>query len=349
MRESRLINNAISNFNLDLRGLTVLTEAASGHYVWTPIIAALSGAEVIAYSRDSRFATFDEVKRLTLEYAELLDVLTRITVTDILDSSHISKADIITNLGFLRPLNKDKLRNCKETAVITLMWETWEFRERDLDLRYCIESHIPVLGTNESHPLLRTIDYLGCVAKKMLFECNVEVFQTKIGIIGSGRFAKTILRSLNLDEADCFSITSFSESEIREIPYCDALIVADHESDIVYIGKNGLLTAEKLKEINRDVKLFHICGGIEIEELKKNGIVTFPLDIAPSRSMSVRTDYVGPKPLVDLHTAGLKVGEELSRARLSGLDYDASISKTLNNQIAQDFSKGQRERNGYHK
>jgi hypothetical protein len=58
--------------------------------------------------------------------------------------------------------------------------------------------------------------------------------------------------------------------------------------------------------------------------------------------MSVATDYLGPKPLIGLHTAGLKVGETLARARIQGLSALQAEYATLRRlPIAQGFP-------GYH-
>src|SRR5690606_1365873 len=51
-----LMRAAIARCRLDLSGLTVLTEAASGAYVVTPVLAALAGAaRVIAVTRTTRY------------------------------------------------------------------------------------------------------------------------------------------------------------------------------------------------------------------------------------------------------------------------------------------------------
>ena len=44
-RIEKLIPDAIDTYDLDLSGLTVFTEAASGNYVVTPLIAALAGSD----------------------------------------------------------------------------------------------------------------------------------------------------------------------------------------------------------------------------------------------------------------------------------------------------------------
>ena len=41
--------------DLDLSGLTVLTEAASGSFISTPLMAAAAGAKVIAVTKSSQF------------------------------------------------------------------------------------------------------------------------------------------------------------------------------------------------------------------------------------------------------------------------------------------------------
>ena len=61
-RIKSLIMDMISTLKLDLSGLTILTEAATGYYALTPIIAAMAGADsVYAMTRNSRFGTVADV------------------------------------------------------------------------------------------------------------------------------------------------------------------------------------------------------------------------------------------------------------------------------------------------
>ena len=61
LRAKRLMEEAIEKFHLNLTGFSVLTEAASGNYVFTPLICALAGAkEVIAFTKDSVYASKDK-------------------------------------------------------------------------------------------------------------------------------------------------------------------------------------------------------------------------------------------------------------------------------------------------
>jgi hypothetical protein len=307
MREFNLIKDAIKVFSLDLHGITVLTEAASGHFVWTPIIAALAGAEVFAFSKDSYYATYKEVKENTENLASQLSIKSKIQVIDQLSKEIIQSADILTNTGFLRPINKEKLKYCSNTAVISLMYEPWEYRESDIDLKYCKENNIIVVGTNESDDRLKTIYYLGVVVKKALFLNEIEVFKSNILILGYGKFANSIYDSLKL-ETEMIKIWNKKE-DIKALKDFDAIIVADHQTSINYIGPNGLIDPKILKAENQDIKIIHISGEIDKNSILDSNIQLFPKKIAKGKYMSLTTGFVGPKPVIDLHSAGLKVGE----------------------------------------
>ncbi len=70
-----LIRRTSAFLELDLSGLVVLTEAASGPYVVTPIIAALAGAaRVIALTAPSRYGSIEAVIAQTQALADLCGV-----------------------------------------------------------------------------------------------------------------------------------------------------------------------------------------------------------------------------------------------------------------------------------
>ena len=74
-RLARLVRDAVAECHLDLSGRCVVTEAATGAYVVTPVIAALAGARrVIAITRPTRYGTRSEVREATLELAARLGV-----------------------------------------------------------------------------------------------------------------------------------------------------------------------------------------------------------------------------------------------------------------------------------
>ena len=74
----RLMESAVERCQLDLSRRTVLTEAASGAYVVTPVLAALAGADVYALAAGTSYATAGELAALTSGLARLAGVADRV-------------------------------------------------------------------------------------------------------------------------------------------------------------------------------------------------------------------------------------------------------------------------------
>lgn len=346
-RIKKLIEKAVSKFSLDLSGLTVLTEAASGYYSLTPIIAAAGRAEsVLALTRDSQYGRASEIHDLTLDLAHQFGIDSKIEILFKRDDPRIKSADIVTNLGFVRPINKDFLLKLKKSVVIPLMWETWEYRQEDLDLQECRRLGIPVLGTNENHPDLEIYRYVGLLAIKLLFELDIEVFRSKILVIGSGDFGKYTIQSLLaagalVSQLDIIKGDSLKDYKCRNtIRDCDAIVLVEHVSGDSLISHDGQITPNELYELNPSVSIAHISGGVNREELIEAGIPCIPKKFASPGYMSVATDYMGPSPLINLHTVGLKIGECLARAIQNGMyAIDAELEVLNELEYAQGFGE----------
>jgi hypothetical protein len=348
-RIKKLIDDSILNYSLNLSGLTVLTEAATGYYILTPIIAALGQADcVLGLTRDSRYGKANHIGKETMKLARNWNVEDKIQIICDRNDDRIGSADIITNLGFVRPIDSDFLKKVKKTAVIPLMWETWEYRPEDLDLEECRRLQIPVLGTNEHHPDLMIFEYIGYIALKLLFEAEIEVLSSKIALLGVGEFAEQVKKTLKIAKSDVRPIFQNSSRKTvtgkskNFLKHADALIIVESDNKKELIGPKGLINGEELFSLNKYITIIHICGNVDQNNLKKNGIRCWPSNFSPAGYMSVATDYVGPTPLIKLHSAGLKVGERLVHARKRYLTSFEAEQFVLNElAIAQGFS-------GYH-
>jgi hypothetical protein len=119
VRAARLVDRLIDEFKLDLSGFAVFTEAASGAYLWTPLIAARAGARrVYAITRDSSYGAAADVERDTGQLAVRLGVADKIKVVRTRSREDISDCDIFTNSGFVRPINAALIEWMKPTAVV---------------------------------------------------------------------------------------------------------------------------------------------------------------------------------------------------------------------------------------
>ena len=335
-RIEKLIGDAIDTYNLDLSGLTVFTEAASGNYVVTPLIAALAGSDrVFAITRDSRYGKAADVREFTLELAQRWGVGDRIEIVSNKIPSTLSQVDIVTNLGFVRPIDKNIITHLKPTAVLPLMWETWEFREADLDLSECRRVGITVLGTNEREVGLDLFTYVGYLAVKLAFELEIEIYRSKVVVVGSGVFGESCVKAFDKLEADIKYIdlaagasleTESAKSTLRD---ADLVVLVEHRNPVCLIGSEGQIAVDELLALSPHVSIVHIAGNINREEIDNATIPCLPKKSAAPGYMSVTTDYLGPKPVIALHTAGLKVGEAMARTRLAGFNPIEAEKKVL--------------------
>lgn len=314
-RVERLVDSAIARFALDLTGTVVLTETASGPFVMTPLIAARAGASVIAVTRDSRFGTADDVRRYTADWSARLGVADRVTTHVGQGAERAGEAALITNLGFVRPIDDAFLARTHPGAVVSLMCEPWEVRSEDVDVAACRRHGIPVLGTDERDPRLQTFGFVGMLALKLLLELEVEVMLSRVLVVSSEPFASPIAALLRAAGADVITLDVTVGADLRAaalteiLPELDAVVVAEHRDRRPVVGGESGLTVDAL--VDGGAVLAHIAGVVEDPDGRLRKHPSGP--VAPGW-MSVTTDALGPRPVIDLHAAGLRVGQALLEA-----------------------------------
>lgn len=350
MNYDNKIKKLINDLNLDLHGLTVLTELASGPYLFNLKLSLIAGAKVICVGKDSDFGNFEKINKdlkkiLNKEELEKIQIFKNECPKNLL-----STIDIVSNSSFLRPINSKIITNLKKTCVITLMWETWEFRKSDLDLECCQKNNIPVIGTNENFKEIKMFGYNIFIFFKLLFELNLEIYNNRLAVVGSGPSCKPIidgLKKLNCNffwVNDKLSEDSFCSYEnidkLLEINHLDAIVFIEHSNPLELIGSNAKVSFKDLKIRFPNLKIGHICGNIDTNDLINSSITYYPKKIAPFGYMSYQAYHLGVQPVIELFGAGLKVGEIASRERLKGSTIENSIKATVKYGIGQDFEGG---------
>jgi hypothetical protein len=343
----------VEKLNLNLNGLTVLTECASKAYGFIPFMAAIAGAEVHAMGRNSAYGTFNSNRDFICELLQKEHIEDRVTFYETAVPDEIySKIDILTNSGFLRPITRNTINKLKKSAVIPLMWETWEIREGEIDIQACQEKLIPVIGTNENFKDADMFSYPGMLALKLLFEAGLEIANNKFVLAGGGLTGELIAKTLinnNVDFLWFGNVNGENKNEmlpysdlrkILEMKRVDAILVADHVFGKQIIGRDSLLNFHDLKYKFPFIKLCHICGNIDSNELRTAGLDCYPDSIKPFGYMSYETINLGWEPVIILASAGLKVGELASRARQSGMSVEDTIKTAVKHGIGMDFEGG---------
>ncbi len=342
MNNMRIVLHACSKFiekyAINLRGLNVLTEVASGSYFWNPFLAMMAGADnVFLHCRDSRYGKTDDVYKL-FEEAALTAGFSNFRICDKLDRHVISKADIVTNSGHLRPLDEGFIELMKPHAVICLMWEPWELREGEIDLGAARSKGILVLGTNEHEPPCYMRPYVVWLALKLIMELRTPALLDRFLIIGEqDTLAVAIEEGLARMQLPVKRISCDISREklITTLEDKTCILVAEHQYKGEIIGPCGIITPEMLSDEVHSIGV--IAGQIDKDTLGKKGLNVFPKKIAPVGFMSYQPSELGPYPVMDLFAAGLKVGQISANARKEGLSLSEAAKVTLRNAPALDL------------
>lgn len=300
---------AIEACRLDLAGAVVLTEAASGPYVVTPILAALAGAErVYALARATRHGSVEEIGAETRELADLAGVADRIEIVTRKQPAILAQADVVTNSGHVRPIDAATIDALKPTAVIPLMFEAWEFREGDLDLEACRRRGIAVCGTNERHPSVDVFSFLGVLAVKQLLDAGVAVLGSRLLLLCDNPFSAFIERGLaragaTVEVAQRLPARSDGQSY-------DAIVVA------LRPGEGAVLTAVDATAIARSwpgAVVTQFWGDLDRAALAAAAVPVWPSEPPAAGHMGILLSAIGPEPVIRLQAGGLKVGEVLRK------------------------------------
>jgi hypothetical protein len=319
------IAERVRALGLDLSGKVVLTEAATGAYCVTPVIAALAGARVYAYSKNTKYGSAEEAisstERLCGHYTGDLDI----TYLENLEPEIIAEADIITNSGHLRPLAENMLQYAKDSVVIPLMYEAWEWRNADMDMDYIRQRGIMVGATNERHPDVDVFNFLGDMAIKLILDAGLSLYGNKFILICNNDFGPFIAKTLArvCDGVCVIDKTANRHKYNREniewvggfpeinIPasYKNArgVLFTAYPFDIEWIG-NGNHPLDISQLIAQLTEPFLLRYGGDIDTSIK--VPFYPLKVS-SGHMGILPSSIGFEPVIRLQAGGLKAAEAM--------------------------------------
>lgn len=304
------VRRAVTDLELDLHERVVLTEAATGAYVVTPVIAALAGAKVFACARPSRHGSVadvvDQTRALTRELRLEDDA---VTIVETVPPEVVAQSDVITNSGHLRPLGEDVLRHARADAVVPLMYEAWEERPGDVDLDYLRIRGIRVPATNERHPAVGVFDYLGELAIGQIHRAGLSLSRNRFVLLCNNPFGPWLAEALRPLCADLVVLTSVDELLAR-LPLLDVsgLVLALYPFDQEWVGPDQPLTSGLLADRLPGATLLRFSGHVDESSLRARGVSHFPASVQRGH-MGVLMSDIGPDPVVQLQAGGLKAAE----------------------------------------
>jgi hypothetical protein len=354
LRVLRLIEERIVHYRLNLAGLTILTEAATGYYRVTPVIAALAGAaRVLALAQETRFGTVDQARQQTIYFARQAQVSDCVEVVDERAGSVFGAADILTNLGAVRPIDRSVVGQLKPTAVVSLMFGGNDWRPHEVDLEACWERGIAAAGVDEV--AIDLFRFTGLRITWFLLELGVEVVGCRLVFVGDGPVLARVMAFLTRMGAQVLAVTSGTQEWVEAsggrkvadrmsepaaldaLAQAEAVLTFDPLRQKEFIGPCGEITAQRLAEVAPGVAVVNYSGGVDRAGLSAVGINCFPRR-DPGGGHSANTiGEILPAPVIELHTAGLKVGELMARARLEGRSALEAEEAALREGLAEDL------------
>ncbi len=217
-------------------------------------------------------------------------------------------ADIITNSGQVRPIDAGMVANMKQSAVIPLMYESWEYRRCDVDLEACRARGILVAGPNECHPDVDIYSCLGAMAIRLLHDAGIAVSGSRIVLLCDNPFSPFIVKDLKDGGAEVIEAHRLTAEVLA--PYCDAVLLATHpfEGHDFTEADARLLSQEAPGAI-----LAQFWGDADYAALNAAGVPVWPMQAPRPGHMGVLPSALGPEPVVRLQAGGLKVGQILAR------------------------------------
>ena len=117
----------------------------------------------------------------------------------------------------------------------------------------------------------------------------------------------------------------------------DALLTFDPMRQRQFIGPAGEILPELLAQISPGIAVVNYSGMVDRAGLEAAGINCFPRH-DPGGGHSANTiGEILPAPVIELHAAGLKVGEIMARARLKGLSGQEAEQVAIEHGLAEDL------------
>lgn len=321
-RLERLMRETVAACDLRLEGRRVITEAATGAYVVTPVLAALAGARVQAFTRSTRHGTIEEVAAATKALAALVGVEDRIEIVAERAALRFEEADVVTNAGHLRPLDASVIGRLRPGAALPLMFEDWEFRPGDLDLEACRRRGVLVAGTNERHPVVDVFSFLGAMALKLLFDAGIAVYRSRLVLLCDNAFSPYIAGTL--------------ERLAGELVVCARPAAPPFSPDAVLVATAPLTSAaavtalsEQIAQAYPDAAVVQYWGDLDRGVFEARGIPLWPPQAPAPGHMAVLPGDIGPEAIVRLQAGGLKVAEVLLKPARERTAADAAFIQPL--------------------
>lgn len=299
---------SIDRVGLDLEGLNVGCEAATGYFSVLPVIAALAGANVWAVPADNRFGSSQEsiaaVNALSSAF-ESGPLPIRFIERDQLPFADLA---ILTNSASVRPIDEQMVAELSADSVVALMYEAWELRPGDVAIETCRQRGVRVVAVDEHHRLIDSFKWCGPLATKLVTTAGVSPSGRSVLVVGSDPFAPVVAKAL--ESAGGRVVTVDELDSVDSASQFDAVVHTDLVPSRSISNADGW---QRLAASSPDAVVAQFTGGLPYDFIASLGLSLYPAHDVPARTMGWSLAAQGSDPVVRLFAGGLKAAVEVLR------------------------------------
>ena len=330
-----LASQYIGKYSLNLNNYNVLVPIIEHEPLLLGMIAGMSGANNIYM--------FDSNLNINKNYEPLSDELNfNIKFIGGISENILSSLNIILKDSKL-PIKEDKMKFfAKKTSVISMFPENLDFlntKTTDIDIEAANKNHLSIIGLDPQDHKIGLYQHFSHIILKRCYNLGLDVFKSKILLIGNGELLNCtlgLLKSTGAIVYVCNTSVPYDQSYIlKHLKDLDAIIVIDYpQTKHQIIGSKGIIPICDIVDMCPLVKLIHICGKVETTSLNFGNISYFPEKITQD-SINLNIEELGERGLAEIATASFKIAEDYLKLGKDSLQLNNSVVtyKLLNNSL----------------
>ena len=311
----RFIQQSIKLFKLDLSGYNILVPALTKEPSLAPVMASMAGAKNVYIMADdievvNKVCFFETQLGLKSNFVfiqkETPQILSGLDI--IIKGEGISYIDA----GFISALKKD--------CVISVLPENLDFRNiKDISLEDCARREIPVVAVDPGDKNLMLYKYFSHLIIKKCYEADINVFKSRILLVGCGELLENVLSFLKSVGAQVYVAYTDRDKDktytLKHLFDTDIIVVIEYpQKSKSIIGNDGFIKIEDILDINPELKIIHLCGKIETRSLSLGRISTIP-EIITQNSLNVSIDELDSRAITEITAAVMKAAESLIKLK----------------------------------
>lgn len=299
-----LINHYIDKYGLNLEGYHVLVPVIEREPYLMGVIAGAAGANNI-YVFDPKINLNEKIEtELGFNITKLGSLPYEVTpnLNIVLKNSSISLKD---EKAYCLPV---------KNFAISLFPDNMDFLSpQDTEIKALKERKIPILKHNTDEQRIDLYQQFAHIIVKRCYNLGLDVFRSKILLVGHGTFLNATLALLKSLGAMVYVSNTglpFDQTYVlKHLKEIDAVIAMDYpKQNIQIIGSQGVVDIGDIVDLNPTLKVLHVCGEIETGSLKMGGISYYPGEIN-QESLNLNINELGERGIVELGVNCLKMAE----------------------------------------